>query len=137
MVIGVGNPLRGDDAAGLEVASRLQRVTAHQSPHGGFELMDLWLGADEVVIVDAVRAAAPPGTVLRFDPIAEPLPQTMFASTHDLGLAETIELARHLGRLPARMVVYGIAAESFATGTGISAEVAAAIDQVVTEIDHA
>ena len=110
IVIGVGNPFRSDDAAGLEVARRLQNVTAHESSLGGFELMDLWQGADEVVIVDAMHSQSPPGTIRRYDALEDPLPAKTFASSHAIGVAETIEMARRLGRLPAQLYVYGIEA---------------------------
>ena len=60
-----------------------------------------WAGADEVVVVDAVRSGAPPGTRAPLRRAGEPLPPALRgASTHAFGLAEAIELARALGRLP-------------------------------------
>ncbi len=47
-----------------------------------------------------------------------------------MGLAEAVELARALGRLPARLVVYGIEAASFETGAEPSAAVRAAAESV-------
>ena len=137
VVIGVGNPFRCDDAAGLEVARRVQAVPALESSLGGFELMDLWQEADEVVIVDATNSGLAPGTIRCFDPLEPPLPQGAFASSHTIGVAETIEMARQLDRLPTSIAVYGIEAASVATGTTISAPVAAAIERLVAEIDHA
>lgn len=137
VVIGVGNPFRSDDAAGLEVARRLTNVTAYESSLGGFELMDLWQGADEVVIVDAMHSKAEPGTVRVYEPLDQPLPAATFASSHAIGVAETIEMARQLGRLPAKLSVYGIEAEKLTSGTSVSPSVAAAIDRVVAELDHA
>jgi len=70
-----------------------------------------------------------------FDARAEPLPTSGFASTHAIGIVEAVEMARRLGRLPERLVVYGIEAESVATGTSVSPAVSAAIDEVVAAID--
>ena len=137
VVIGVGNPFRSDDAAGLEVVRRLRRVTAHESSLGGFELMDLWQGADEVIIVDAMHSKAPPGTIRRYDAIAQSLPAATFASSHAIGVAETIEMARQLNRLPPRLCVYGIEAARLTSGTAISPQVAEAIDEVARELDNA
>src|SRR3970040_627455 len=80
IVIGVGNPTRGDDAAGLEVARPARRVEAHQEANGSYELMDVWEGADEVIVVDAARSGAPPGTVHRFETDHEPLPHGVLAT---------------------------------------------------------
>ena len=137
LVIGVGNPFRCDDAAGLAVANRLRRVPAHQSTLGGFELMDLWEDANEVVIVDAMHSGASPGTVATYDAVEESLPTGLFASSHAIGVVETIELARSLGRLPQRLVVYGIEADRLENGTDLSPAVSAAVARVVEEIDHA
>src|SRR3954452_13627171 len=49
----------------------------------------------------------------------QPIPRTMFnCSTHDLGVAEAIELARAFGKLPPRLIVYGIEGRDFDEGTG-------------------
>ena len=99
--------------------------------------MDMWQGADEVVIVDAMHSKSEPGTVRVFKPLEEPLPTGTFASSHATGVAETIEMARRLGRLPADISVYGIEAEKLTSGTDVSPAVAAAVDRVVAELDHA
>jgi hydrogenase maturation protease len=138
MVIGVGNPTRGDDGAGLEVARRVVSVESHQALNGSYELMDVWEGADEVIVVDAARSGSPPGTVHRFDAHDEPLPTGLLAtSTHSVGVGETIEMARLLGRLPKRVVVYGIEVSSVGPEVGLSAKVEQAVSELVTEIDHA
>ncbi len=138
MVIGVGNPTRGDDGAGCEVARRVVSVEAHQALNGSYELMDVWEGADEVILVDAARSGAPPGTVHRFNAHDEPLPRGLLAtSTHSVGVTETIEMARILGRLPKRVVVYGIEVSSLGPGVGLSTKVEQAVSDLVTEIDRA
>jgi hydrogenase maturation protease len=132
LVVGVGNAARGDDAAGLLAARRLGGVELEGDPS---TLVDLLDGADEAVVIDAVRSGAAPGTVHRFvvgD--APPAAMPRGASTHLLGLAEALELARVLGRLPRRATVYGIEGSRFAVGDAVSPAVAAAIDRVVAEL---
>jgi hydrogenase maturation protease len=136
VVVGVGHPARGDDAAGLEVARLVQAggVMA-ASP---IELLTAWEGADEAIVVDAARSGAVPGTVHRFDATAGPLPTGLLAaSTHAIGLAEVVELARVLGRLPKRLVVFGIEVADVAPGQPLSPSVAHAVRRVVEEIDRA
>ncbi len=132
-VIGLGNEWRCDDAVGLEVARRLGGRLLTGEPIGLVEALD---GEDEVVLVDAVASDAPAGTVHAFDASSTPLPGTLFgaSSTHALGLAEAVELARSLGRLPRRVVVYGVEGRSFAFGKGLSPEVAVAADRLVDEV---
>ena len=127
-MIGVGNAARGDDAAGLIAARRLGGIVHEADP---LALLDIWDDAESVVVIDAVRSGAAPGTIHRFD-ATEPLPAALRSSTstHAVGLAETIELARALRRLPDRLVVYGIEGERFEAGTVLTPAVSAAIDAV-------
>lgn len=137
-MIGVGNPSRGDDGAGLEVARRVRSRGSYQVVGGSYELMDVWEGADDVVVVDAARSGSVAGTVHRFEAHAEPLPGGILAtSTHSIGVADVIEMARSLGRLPERLVVYGIEVLDVTPGAGLTASVEHAVDEVVKEIDGA
>jgi hydrogenase maturation protease len=134
VVIGVGNALRGDDAVGIEVASRLRGVACDEEPS---RLIEAWEGADAAILVDTVVSGAKPGTIHRFDASEGPIPaRELRSSTHAIGLAETIELARALGRLPKRVVVYGIEGASFEAGAPLSPEVAAAGARVVEIIEE-
>jgi hydrogenase maturation protease len=140
VVIGVGNDWRRDDAAGLAVARRLRgrvpaRVCVLEREGEPVALLEAWTGADEAVVIDAISSGAPPGTVHRLDAGRSPLPAQLFrGSTHALGLAEAVELARVLGRLPDRMLVYGIEGETFAAGSGLSPAVARAVERVADEL---
>ena len=118
----VGNRLRGDDAAGLEVARHLRgtlpadvEITEREGEPTA--LISGWEGVEALWIVDAVSSESATGTVHRLDASDRALPPDPFrASTHHVSLAETVELARALGRLPAQTVVYGIEGGSFAVG---------------------
>ncbi len=94
-------------------------------------LIDAWDGAEALWLVDAVSSGAAAGTVHRLDAASSELPPSLFrASTHHVGLGETVELARVLGRLPARTVLYGIEGGTFDVGETLSPAVAAAVPQV-------
>jgi hydrogenase maturation protease len=85
--------------------------------------------------VDAVSSGAEVGTVHRLDASESELPTELFrASTHHVGLAEAVELARALGRLPARTIVYGIEGKSFQVGEELAPEVAAAVEPVAKAV---
>jgi hydrogenase maturation protease len=139
-LIGIGNHFRSDDAAGLEVARRLRLanppgVTVLEQEGEPASLIEAWSSADEVLIVDGVSSSSAPGTLHRFDVTDEPLPAELFRpSTHALGVAEAVELARELGRLPRRLAVYGIEGESFEAGEGLTPAVQAAVEQLVAEL---
>lgn len=135
LVLGLGNELRRDDGAGAAVARRLRSgplppgIDVREEPGEPIGLLDAWEGRAAVVLVDAMRSGAAPGTVRRFDAGCEPLPHGLrgSSSTHALGLAQAIELARELGRLPARVLVHAVEGRDFAAGPGCSEEVRAAV----------
>ncbi|MGD0652559.1 MAG: hydrogenase maturation protease [Verrucomicrobiia bacterium] len=161
LIIGIGNPDRGDDAVGVIVAQRLRQRLPAQVPilqttgDPGF-LLEAWQTAETVILIDAVQSGAPPGTIHRLDAHESPLPANFFrCSTHALGLPEAIELARALnlsrseqdqsrpGRdksrserdeLPPQLIVYGIEAKDFTAGTGLSVPVEQAADQLVDTV---
>lgn len=131
-VVGIGNRYRHDDAVGLIVAERVGGTLLEGEP---VALLDAWEGADAVVVVDAVASGAAPGTVHRLDAVAEPLPPELFAaSTHHLGVADAVELARALGRLPKRLVVIGIEGACWEAGEGLSTEVEAAVESAADAV---
>ncbi|MFP3914688.1 MAG: hydrogenase maturation protease [Actinomycetota bacterium] len=138
LVIGVGNPMRGDDAAGPEVARRVTSVETRVSTTGSFELIGFWEEADEVIIVDAARSGSRPGTIHRFDAGERPLPAgTLATSTHAVGIPEVVEMARTRGRLPGRLWVYGIEVSGLGDGDELTPPVEEAVASLVAEIDHA
>lgn len=133
LVVGLGQPGRGDDAVGPAVAGRVRDLgvagaRVMQEPDPSALLAD-WAGADLVVIADAVRSGCRPGTVHLLHAGHGPLPvRTGAGGTHDFGLAEVIELARSLGRMPPDLVIVGVEAGQFRPGEPLTPEVAAAVD---------
>jgi len=143
LIVGVGNRDRGDDAAGPMVAEHLaaRGMTAIEHSHDGAALIDAWEGAEKVVLVDAMRSGAPPGTIRRFDAGKGRLPKGAFGvSSHLFGPAEAIETARALGRLPPKVVVFGIEGGSYGFGDPLTPAVHEAlhdlVDRVVEELTN-
>jgi hydrogenase maturation protease len=136
----IGNRWRGDDAAGLAVATLLRGTLPKEAELLEREgeptaLMDAWEGAESVWLVDAVSSVVRVGVVHRVDASVEELPAGLFrASTHHFGLADAVELARALGRLPGRTIVYGIEGEDFDAGAVLTPEVATAVPEVAASI---
>lgn len=140
LIIGVGNQSRGDDGAGLRVARMLRALRlpgAHvlESAGDAGELIEAWRVSECAFVIDAARAASTPGAIYRFDVRTSPITvRTASHSTHDLGLADAAELARALGCLPARLVVYAIEGADFTLGAPLSPPVTRACRQVVERI---
>ena len=132
LVAGIGNSDRGDDGIGPVVARHVAalnlpgvRVVSHAEP---LDLLDDELSADMLVVVDAVRSGRRPGVVVVRHVDNRALPEwTGAGGTHAVGLAVSVELARVLGRMPRRLVLVGVEAESFAIGAPLSPAVRAAI----------
>jgi len=137
----VGQPDRGDDALGLVALERLAAILPPCSGvprpivqcvthHGeGLGLIALWEGRSRVVLLDAMDAGQPPGTLLRLTPDGEPIrAATAFrASSHAFGVAEAVEMARVLDRLPESLVLLGLQGACWDLGAPLSDPVVAAL----------
>ena len=137
VVIGVGNTMRADDAAGVLAVRRLRPragVEIREQSGEATALLEALRGRAAALIVDAA-AGAEPGRLHRLDAAAEPLPQGLFGvSSHGFGVAEGIELARALGALPPVCVVYALEGGRFETGAPMSETVARALPLLAEDI---
>lgn len=136
-VIGIGNRFRGDDAVGCWLAERLEAAGFDTLEHSGepASLMDAWQGRADVILLDAVFSGAEPGTLHTFDLTVDTLPASFAKpTTHAIGVAEAVEFARVLGKLPPRLMFYGIEGQSYDSGVALSPPVAAAADELVARL---
>lgn len=146
-VIGIGQTLRGDDAAGVEAVRRWERLYGRTSARldvsvqyaelPGLGLLDLLGGFDAAVIVDAVQSAAAAGSVYRLE--VEQLDSFRSASktAHGWGIAETLQLDRQLKseRMPVRIRLIGIEAEQMDLGQPLSKSVEKAMPAACEAIE--
>jgi hydrogenase maturation protease len=143
LVIGVGNPDRGDDGAGREVARRLAargdpRLEVLEASGEASSLIAAWSGFDDVVLVDACRGAGAPGSIHRLSPEDVERTATLeCVSTHGFGVAAAVGLARAFHTLPGRLVVYAVEAGHARTGEGVSPEVERAVRTLVARLGRA
>ncbi len=140
LLIGVGNPERGDDGAGRVVAQQLRArkpcaLEVRESSGEATALMEAWTGFDDVVLVDACRGAGAPGSIHHFTVDQLERFRSVRArgneSTHGIGVPEAIGLAQALGRLPSGFVIYAIEGADFGDATGLSEAVDRAVRQLV------
>ena len=140
VVIGVGNPDRADDGAGPCVAERVRLRVPHgvevlTSLGDPVQLIEAWSAVDAAILIDALAPGGRPGRVIRIDALRGPLPASLFArSTHELGVAQAVELARALGVLPPRLIIFGIEGRCFDALGPFSPEVARAIELVSEDV---
>jgi hydrogenase maturation protease len=140
-VIGVGNAWRGDDAAGLLVARRLEQenlpqVEISENLGKATALADAWKGAARVIVVDAVVSGGSPGAIYRLDAHdpAATFPVFRSPSSHGWGVAEALALAGLFQELPPVLLIYGIEGQNFTLGEELSPAVAAAIPEAARRI---
>jgi len=114
-VIGIGNLLRADDGVGIHAVRMLEEempeVEAVDMSTANIDLLDHIRGREKVVIVDAVRSGADPGTILRLAP--EELVETDFSQSHGLNLPAILRLGRRLYQeeMPKEIVILAVEAE--------------------------
>jgi hydrogenase maturation protease len=145
-VIGVGNEFRRDDGVGWAVVELLRKgAEAGALPPGTVfatcdgdpgRLIALWESAALAVVVDAAHAhPATPGRIHRLELDSGHLDRPGTTSSHGLGLGEAVELARVLGLLPDRLIVYAVEGADGSFGTGLSPAVAASVDPLVSAVE--
>ena len=136
-VIGLGNPLMGDDGLGLLAAQRLQEdwilppeVEVVDGGTWGMNLLPIIDEAEELLLIDAINQDMPPGTqiVLGRDEIPRAL--AMKVSPHQIALSEVIALAELRGTLPDRMTAIGLQPERVEFGAPLSPSVDRHIDRL-------
>lgn len=143
-VVGVGNIWRGDDAVGIVAARGIQLaldslaecITFIESEGEVTSLLECFKTFDRVYIIDAIQTENfKAGRIFEFDAIKNPLQEIpLHASTHVLGVAQSIEMARILGYLPCALRIFGIEAAQFEHGSPLSKEVKAASERVIQKI---
>jgi len=140
LVVGLGNPDCGDDAAGALVADQLagkvpSGVSVVSRSSDMLSLIEDWAGFDVLVCVDAAASMGSPGRIHRIDLASGDLPrEPAIASSHAFGLAEAVDLARALELAPPEIIVYAIEGGRFEVGTAPSEAVVRSADIVAGRI---
>ncbi len=148
LVLGVGQSLRGDDAAGLEAVRRWREkysetaarpgVRTETSELPGLGLLDLIEGSDAVLLVDAVHASAPAGALHRLDPDNLAAFTLGAGSAHGWGVAESLQLGLSVNPSLAncRIILLGIEVGQVEIGASLSPQVEAAMETAVEAIEQ-
>lgn len=137
LVLGLGNILLRDEGVGVfAVRSLRQRmlpaqVEALDGGTFGLDLLDAIADRDKVVVIDAIDADLPSGTIVRLRE-EQVLPTHLHRSSlHDSGLAEVLRVARLLGCAPREVIVIGVVPELVAEGLGLSPRIDALLPDIV------
>jgi hydrogenase maturation protease len=145
-VIGIGQSLRGDDAAGLEAIRQWRekfpetagrpevRIEACELP--GLELLDLLNETNAAILVDAVQSSAMPGTIHRINEEKLLSFSSNTKSAHGWGVAETLKLRHHLMEGNPAIRVIGIESNQMEIGAELSGAIRAAMPSVCEIIEE-
>ena len=127
-VIGIGNPLMGDDGAGVAVLDiirdmDLPDIEIIELGSGGLTLLHRMEGFDRVILADAVDFGGDPGEVRVFSPDDVSSVKTVGYSLHDVDILKVIELARQMGHCPERIMIAAIQPAKLEHSTVMSEQV--------------
>ncbi len=141
LVIGLGNPLRGDDGVGVRVIQEL--ATQALPPHvqvldggtPGLGLINLMEGRQRVILIDAANVGQSPGQFVRFllDEV-QLLGYNQHMSIHAAGLRDALLLAQALEMLPPEVIIFGVQPSQLDWASGLSPEVEAVLPNLLAAV---
>jgi hydrogenase maturation protease len=141
VVIGLGNPLMGDDGLGLAALTRLRDGWAFDPPVAlidggtwGLTLLPVIEDAERVVLLDAVNIGAPAGAFVRLGRGDIPRVLATKLSPHQIDMREVLALAELRGTLPASLVAIGLQPAEITMRTSLSGPVAAGLPGLMEQV---
>ena len=140
-VIGIGNLLRADDGLGIHLVQRLKEkrpdLEVVDLSTASIEMLEYIKGRDNVVIIDAIKTGAEPGTIHRI--ILQELKSSSFTSSHSFDLFGVLLLGWQLCRdeMPKKLVILAVEAEDIDSFIDeLTTKVRLAIPQLLEMIDE-
>lgn len=136
LVLGLGNILLRDEGVGVRVIEAL--AGRYLMPAGvelldggtsGMDLLDAIAGCDHLLICDAVRADAPPASVIRLSDAQVPALFRNRYSPHQLGVADVLATLVLTDETPASITLIGVVPADLGLGLELSPEVARAAER--------
>ena len=137
LILGIGNILLGDEGVGVRVIEQMEGIVPPDDVElvdggtGGADLLEIIAEREKVIVIDAVEADREPGDVLRLsvEDLFRPVQARM--SLHEIGLAESLIMAKQLNCAPKEVVIFGVKPKSTECGLDLSKEVAACVPKVI------
>ncbi len=142
LVLGLGNELLSDDAVGILAARVLKerlrdKAEVVESSLSGMALLDLLIGYERAILIDAVKTGrTPPGTISELSPAD--LGAVAAPSPHYAGLPELIATAQALNlNFPKEIKIFAIEVEDpYTIGRGLSPTVAQALGKLIPLVER-
>ncbi len=142
LILGLGNELLSDDAVGILAARVLKerlrdKAEVVESSLSGMALLDLLIGYERAILIDAVKTGrTPPGTISELSPAD--LGAVAAPSPHYAGLPELIATAQALNlNFPKEIKIFAIEVEDpYTIGRGLSPTVAQALGKLIPLVER-
>ncbi len=138
VVLGIGNTILTDEAAGVRVVEALERdyalpenVLAIDGGTSGMEMIEDLSDLDFLIVVDVVKTGAAPGTVVKIDGAEIPVFFRSKLSPHQIALPDVLASLELLGSMPREIIVLGVEPISLELGMEMTTTVAERIPQLV------
>jgi len=142
VVLGLGNPLMGDEGIGVYLIERLAESAAEypsvdfiDAGTGGLSVLHHIEGRRKAIMIDCAFMEKPPGTIRRFTP--EEVRSTKVLahqSLHEADLMRIIAMARQLDQAPEQIVIFGIQPERIEPGQSLSRTLMDRMDKYIRVI---
>ena len=135
LIIGVGNTILQDEGVGMHAARALEReklppgVLVIEAETSIMDFLPQIQAAEKIIIIDALRTGAPPGTIYRLTP--EDLPVDAALSLHAMGPLQVIQLAKQAGDFRAEVIIIGVEPKEMDLGMELTPEVKAQLPKIV------
>ena len=146
LVLGLGNPILTDDGVGIKVIRALKprvndpQVTLYESSVGGLNLLDVLVGYDRAIIVDAIQTRGGTAGDVYHLSADDFKPCLHVSSAHSVDFATALVLGRKIGlRLPKDITIVAIEVQDVTTfgeecTPAMHVAISTAIDVVLQEL---
>ena len=140
-IVGVGNLLFSDEGVGIHVVRALREFSlpsylrVFEFGTRGLEILEAVEGFEKVVIVDAVRSGAAPGSIRRWR-LGELLDATAprMVSLHEMDLLTALKIGRATAKLPSDVVIIGVEPKVLSPGLELSPELKAGFRELLAVV---
>ncbi len=142
LILGIGNILLRDEGVGVRVIEAMGDMTLPPEVElvdggtAGADLLDVIADRRKVIVIDAMNADVEPGTILRLGVEDLAAPASPDVSLHEIGLLESLSMARHLGCAPQEVVIFGVRPAEVRPGDTLSDSLVAALPRIIALINE-
>jgi len=146
LILGIGNSILTDDGIGPRLIQELKDivndpdVVLKETSLAGINLMELLVGFDRAIIIDASKSRGKPGEIHLLTPDDFGIQHTDFCSQHNIGLLQAIELGKDLAQhMPEEISIIAIEANDVTTFSenltpGVEKAIPSALEQILIKI---